>query len=120
MAAIFVLGLVAGLIYQPLLIPWLLASGLFLVNLLVSIFFMAAMSRTKTSVAAGIAVVSFLLRFGLLGIGLVVVALALPEYFLVTAVCFLAVYTIFFGIEIAIGLKGRDSMVKHTAEGGGA
>ncbi|RJQ46586.1 MAG: hypothetical protein C4534_02530 [Gaiellales bacterium] len=120
MAAIFVLGLAAGVLYRPFLVPWLLASALFLVNFAFSLIFLAAMSRVKASAAAGIAVVSFVVRFGLLGAGLLAVALALPQHFLVTAVCFLTVYTIFFGIEIAIGLRGRNNMVQQTVNGGGA
>lgn len=120
MASLFVLGLVAGIIYRPLLVPWLLASGLFLVNFVFSLLFLAVMSHLKTSAAAGLAVVSFLVRFGLLGAGLLAVAILLPEYFVVTAVCFLVVYTIFFGIEIAIGLRGRNNMMQQTVKGGEA
>lgn len=120
MAAIFVIGLVAGLIAGPVfLVPWLLSSGLFLVNFVLSLIFLAAMSRVKASAAAGIAVMSFMVRFGLLGVGLLAVALTLRDYFLVTAVCFLVVYTIFFGIEIVIGLRGRNNMVQQTVNGSG-
>lgn len=120
MAVIFLLGLAVGVFYRPFLVPWLLASALFLVNFVLSLFFLAAMSRVTTKAAAALAVVSFLIRFGLLGVGLLAVALALPEHFLVTAVCFLAVYTIFFGIEIAIGLRGRGNMIQQTVNGGEA
>lgn len=120
MAAVFVLGLIAGFFVRPFLVPWLLASGLFLVNFVFSLIFLAAMSHVKASAAAGIAVISFMVRFGLLGLGLVAVALTLPEHFLITAVCFLAVYTIFFGIEITIGIKGRTNMIQQTVNGGGA
>lgn len=119
MVALFVLGLIAGVIVRPFLVPWLLASGLFLVNFIFSLIFLAAMSHVKSSAAAGIAVISFMVRFGLLGLGLLAVALLLPDHFLVTAVCFLAVYTIFFGIEIAIGIKGRTNMIQQTVNGGG-
>lgn len=118
MATIFALGLAAGLFIRPFLVPWLLASALFLVNFVFSLVFLAAMSHVKTAAAAGIAVVSFIIRFGLLGAGLLTVALVLPEYFVITAVCFLAVYTIFFGIEIAIGFRGRNNMIQHTVNGG--
>jgi hypothetical protein len=119
MVSIFVLGLVAGIFVRPFLVPWLLASLLFLVNFVFSLVFLAAMSNVKTSAAAGIAVLSFVVRFVLLGAGLLTVALILPEHFLITAVCFLAVYTIFFGIEIAIGIRGRNSMIQQTVKGGG-
>jgi hypothetical protein len=120
MASIFVLGLIAGIFIRPFLVPWLLASGLFLINFAFSLIFLAAMSNVKTTAAAGLAVVSFMIRFGLLGAGLLAVALILPEHLLITAVCFLAVYTIFFGIEIAIGIRGRNNMVQQTVNGGGA
>ncbi|MFA5802199.1 MAG: hypothetical protein WC911_06950 [Thermoleophilia bacterium] len=100
-------GVVAGMLYRPLLVPWLLASGLFIVNYFVSMLFMNAATKLKTSAAAGVAVMSFFLRFGLLAIALVTVALTLPDEFLVTAICFLVVYTLFMGVEIAVGLKGR-------------
>ena len=119
MAAIFVLGLIAGIVFRSFLVPWLLASGLFLVNFLISLLFLAAMSHVKSGAAAGLALLSFVVRFGLLGAGLLTVALVLPEYLLVTAICFLAVYTIFFGIEIAIGLRGRNNMIQQTVNGGG-
>ncbi|GBE57185.1 hypothetical protein BMS3Abin01_00094 [bacterium BMS3Abin01] len=112
-------GLAVGMVYRPLLVPWLLASCLFAVNFALSLVFFKAMSRLSTSAAAGVAVISFLLRLGLMGLGLVAIAVALPEYFLFTAVCFLAVYTLFFGLEIALGIKGRG-MVRPPAAGGEA
>lgn len=118
-AAFFGIGLLAGMIYRPLLVPWLLAAGLFLINFAISLLFLKAMARLKTSAAAGVAVISFLLRFGLLGLGLLAVALALPDHFLATAICFLVVYTVFFALEIFMGVKGRG-MVRPPAAGGEA
>ncbi len=100
-------GLAAGIFVRPLLVPWLLASGLFLANYSIQIFFMKAISRLSTAAAAGVAVTSFIMRFGLLGLALVAVALTLREYFLTTAICFLLVYTLSLGFEIALNLKGR-------------
>ncbi|MEK6536175.1 MAG: hypothetical protein AABZ63_01675 [Actinomycetota bacterium] len=100
-------GLVAGIFIRPLLVPWLLASSLFILNYSLSLLFMRPISRLAAGAAAGVALVSFFLRFGLLGLGLIAMALALPEYFLTTAICFLLVYTLFMGLEIAVGIKGR-------------
>ena len=100
-------GLVAGIIVRPLLVPWLLASGLFLANYSISLLFMRAIPRLSNAAAAGVAVMSFFIRFGLLGLALLGVALGLPEYLLTTAICFLLVYTLFLVFEIAVGLKGR-------------
>ena len=100
-------GLVAGIFIRPLLVPWLLASCLFIANYAISLFFLRAINRLSTGAAAGIAIMSFIIRFGLLGLALVTVALTLPQYFLTTAVCFLLVYTLFLGLEIAVGIKGR-------------
>ena len=107
MTAFLAAGMVAGLIVRPLLVPWMLASGLFLLNYSVSLIFMRAIPRLSTSAAAGVAVLSFFLRFGLLALALTGVALGLRDYFLTTAVCFLLVYTLFLVFEIAVGLKGR-------------
>lgn len=112
-------GLVAGMIVRPLLVPWLLASCLFLVNYSISLLFMRAIPRLSNAAAAGVAVMSFFLRFGLLGLALVGVALGLPEYLLTTAVCFLLVYTLFLIFEIAVGLKGRP-VTESPAAGGKA
>lgn len=100
-------GMVAGLVVRPLLVPWLLASCLFIVNYFLSLLFLKAIARLGTSAAAGVAVLSFFIRFTLMGLALVAVALALREYFVTTAVCFLLVYTLFMCLEIAAGLKGR-------------
>jgi hypothetical protein len=100
-------GLVAGMFVRPLLVPWLLASCLFLVNYFLSILFMRAIPKLSNAAAAGVAVMSFFIRFGLLALALVGVALALPEYLLTTAICFLLVYTLFLVFEIAVGVKGR-------------
>ena len=110
-------GLAAGVVVRPLLVPWLLASCLFILNYTISIFFMRAIPRLSTAAATGVALVSFFLRFGLMAIGLVGVALGLREYFLTTAICFLLVYTLFLGLEIAVGLKGRP-VSNPTATGG--
>ena len=83
----------------------------------VSLFFMKAITRLSTAAAAGVAVMSFVIRFGLLGLALVGVALALPEYFLTTAICFLLVYTLFLVFEIAVGLKGRTVSSPPAAGG---
>ncbi|MHB0867679.1 MAG: hypothetical protein ACYC6B_06390 [Thermoleophilia bacterium] len=112
-------GMVAGIFVRPLLVPWSLASCLFLVNYAVSLLFMRAIPRLSTSAAAGVAVMSFFMRFGLLGLALIGVALALKEYFLTTAICFLLVYTLFLGVEIAVGLKGQ-TVAKAPAAGGEA
>jgi hypothetical protein len=117
MTVLIAAGMVAGIIVRPLLVPWLLASGLFIVNYAVSLIFMRAIVRLSTSAAAGVALVSFFMRFGLLGLALVGVALALPEYFLTTAICFLLVYTLFLGFEITVGLKGRSGQGQPTAGG---
>ncbi len=112
-------GLVAGIFVRPLLVPWLLASGLFIANYFISLLFMRAISRLTTAAAAGVALVSFFLRFGLLALALVAVALALPQLFLTTAICFLLVYTLFLGLEIVVGLKSR-AVPKSPAAGGEA
>ena len=110
-------GLAAGVIVRPLLVPWALASCLFLLNYSISLVFMKAIPRLPTAAAAGVALVSFFLRFGLLALALIGVALGLRQYFLTTAICFLLVYTLFLGLEIAVGLKGR-SVSGSTAAGG--
>jgi hypothetical protein len=109
-------GLVAGIFIRPLLVPWLLASCLFIVNYAISLLFSRAIYRFSVPAAAGIAIMSFVVRFGLIGLALIAVALALKEYFLTTAICFLLVYTLFLGLEIAVGLKGRA--VSHPPAGG--
>lgn len=116
MMGLLAAGMLAGIFVRPLLVPWLLASGLFLVNYALSLIFFKAMSRMTASAAAGVAVLSFVMRFGLLGLALVGVALGLKEYFLRAAICFLLVYTIFLVLEIAVGLKGRAT---HQATSGG-
>lgn len=113
------IGIVSGIFIHSLMVPWLLASALFIVNYILSLFFLGPIARLGTSAAAGLAVVSFMLRFGLLGLGLVAVALALPEYFTVTAICFLVVYTVFFALEIAVGVRGRKA-ASPPAQGGEA
>jgi hypothetical protein len=110
-------GLVAGMIVRPLLIPWLLASCLFLANYFLSMLFMRAIPKLSNAAAAGVAVMSFFIRFGLLGLALVGVALGLPEYFLTTAICFLLVYTLFLVFEIAVGLKSRPVTDSPVAGG---
>jgi hypothetical protein len=112
-------GLVVGYFVKPLLVPWALSSGLFCVNYFLSILFLRAMPRLTSSAAAGVAVLSFVLRFGLLGLALVGVALALPERLLATAVCFLLVYTLFMVLEIAVGIKTR-TVSQSPAAGGEA
>lgn len=113
-------GMAAGLLVRPLLVPWILASGLFLLNYCVSLFFMRAIPRLSTSAAAGVAVLSFFLRFGLLALALFGVALALRQYFLTTAICFLLAYTLFLVMEIAMGIKGRRGVSRRPAAGGEA
>ncbi len=100
-------GLAAGIVVRPLLVPWLLASCLFIANYSISLLFSRAIPRLSVSAAAGVAVTSFLMRFGLMALALIAVALTLKEYFLTTAICFLLVYTLFLGLEIAVGLKSR-------------
>ena len=100
-------GMVAGIFIRPLLVPWALASCLFFLNYSISLVFMKAVPRLPAAAATGVALVSFLLRFGLLALALIGVAVGLKQYFLTTAVCFLLVYTLFLGLEIAVGLKGR-------------
>jgi hypothetical protein len=112
-------GMVAGIFIRPLLVPWLLSSSLFILNYSLSLLFMRPISRLATGAAAGVALLSFFLRFGLLGLGLIAMALALPEYFLTTAICFLVVYTLFLGLEIAVGIKGR-TVADQPAAGGEA
>lgn len=107
MTAFLAAGMVAGIFVRPLLVPWLLASGLFLLNYSLSLIFMRAIPRLSTGAAAGVALLSFFLRFGLLGLALIGVALGLKQYFVTTAICFLLVYTLFLGFEIAVGVKGR-------------
>lgn len=117
MMGLLAAGMLAGIIVRPLLVPWLLASGLFLVNYVLSLIFLKAMSRLSSSAAAGVAVLSFVIRFGLLGLALIGVALGLKEQFLTTAICFLLVYTLFLVLEIAVGLKGRPATESTTAGG---
>jgi hypothetical protein len=109
LGALMAAGLGVGMVYRPLLVPWLLASGLIAVNFALSLLFLRAMAHLGTGAAAGVAVVSFMLRLGLMGLGLVAVAVALPDYLLMTAVCFLAVYTLFFALEIGSSVYGRGS-----------
>lgn len=120
MMAFLAAGMAAGFLVRPLLVPWILASGLFLLNYSISLFFLRAIPRLSTSAAAGVAVVSFLLRFGLLGLALIGVALALKQYFLITAICFLLVYTLFLVFEIAVGVKGQRAVSHPQAPGGEA
>ncbi|MFA6001689.1 MAG: hypothetical protein WC828_06190 [Thermoleophilia bacterium] len=117
MMVFLAVGVIAGLIHRPLLVPWLLASCLFIVNYFVSMLFMNAATKLKTSAAAGVAVMSFFLRFGLLALALITVALTLRDQFLATAICFLIVYTLFMGVEIFVGLKGR-AIANPPATGG--
>lgn len=107
MTAVITIGLLLGLLVRPLFAPWALASAIFVLNYGMSLPFMPLIGRLNAAAAAGIAVISFLIRFGLIGLGLLLVALALPQYFVSTAICFLAVYTVFLGLEIFVGLKGR-------------
>ncbi len=111
-------GMLAGILYRPLLVPWLLASGLFLFNYAASLLFLKGMTRLGTGAAAGLAVVSFLLRFVLLGASLVAVALVWPDRLVMTAVSFLVIYTLFFALETAVNL--RSSKGDSTAQGGEA
>ena len=106
-AVIVVVALAALLFVRQLLAPWLLASLILLANLGLSLLFMQAIRRLKAAAAAGVAVLSFLVRFGLIALGLLVVALALPDYLLSTAICFLAVYTVSLGLEIFVNLKAK-------------
>lgn len=117
--AFLVAGMAAGILVRPLLVPWMLASGLFLLNYGVSLFFMRAIPRLTTSAAAGVAVLSFFLRFGLLALALFGVALALRQYFLTTAICFLLVYSLFLALEIAVGVKGRRQVSQRRPAAGG-
>lgn len=117
MAAVIGAGVVAGLLVPGLLVPWLLASSLFMVNLILFLVFFRFMARVGPAAAAGVAVLSFLFRFGVMGLGLALMALLLPGYFLAAAVCFLVVYTLFLGLEIAAGLKGRTVI---PGSGGGS
>ena len=112
-------GIVAGLIYRPLLVPWLVASCLFTINYFVSMLFMNAAANLKVGAAASVAIMSFFLRFGLLGMALVTIALTMRERFLATAICFLVVYTLFMGLEIAVGIRGR-TITRPPATGGEA
>lgn len=116
-AAFIGIGFFAGMFYRPLLVPWMLASGIFLVNYALSLLFFQAITRLSTSAAAGVAVISFLLRFGLMGLGLLGVALVLPEYLVATAICFLVVYTIFFAFELSMGVRGRKPASPPAAGG---
>lgn len=119
MMVLIAAGMVAGIFIRPLLVPWLLSSALFILNYSLSLLFMRPISQLATSAAAGVALLSFFLRFGLLGLGLIAVALALPEYFLTTAICFLLVYTLFLGLEIAVGIRG-NTVPDQPAAGGEA
>ncbi len=116
-AAFIGIGFLAGMFYRPLLVPWLLASGIFLANYALSLVFFKAMTRLSSSAAAGVAVISFMLRFGLMGLALLAVAMALPQYLLATAICFLVVYTFFFAIEISMGIRGRRAVSPPAAGG---
>ena len=115
MTIVIAAGMLVGLLVHALLLPWLLSSAIFVVNYALSLLFLAPMARLQAGAAAGVAVLSFLIRFGLIGLGLLLVALALPQYFLATAICFLAVYSAFLLLEIFVGLKGRAD-VKREAE----
>lgn len=106
-AIIGLITLAAALFVHPLLVPWLLASLIFTLNYAISLLFLLAINRLKTTAAAGVAVLSFLMRFGLIGLGLLTVALALHDYFLATAICFLVLYTAFLGLEIFVNIKTR-------------
>jgi len=110
-------GMVAGIFVRPLLVPWLLASCIFMANYSISLLFSRAIYKLSVPVAAGVAIMSFVIRFGLIGLALIAVALALKEYFLTTAICFLLVYTLFFALEIAVGIKGR-AVSSPSATGG--
>ena len=110
-------GLAAGMVYRPLLVPWLLASCLIAVNFALSLLFVKAMSRLSTGAAAGVAVISFMLRLGLMGLGLVAVGVALPDYLLMTAICFLIVYTLFFALDIGANIRSRGAVEAPAQRG---
>ena len=118
MAAVIGVGLLAGMFVRPLLVPWMLSAAIFIVNYGLSLLFLQSMGRLKAGAAAGVAVLSFLIRFGLIGMGLLLVALALPVYFMATALCFLVVYTVFVGLEVIVGLKYRDRDGRTASAGG--
>ncbi len=107
MTVIALVAIAALLFVHQLLVPWLLSSAIFIMNYAISLLFLQAIGRLKAGAAAGVAVLSFLIRFGLIGLGLLLVALALPDHLLATALCFLAVYTVFLGLEIFVNLKAR-------------
>jgi hypothetical protein len=106
-------GLLVGMLMRPLLLPWLLASAIFIMNYSLTLLFLRAMGGLKAGAAIGVALLSFLVRFGLIGLGLLLVALALPSHLLATALCFLVVYTAFLSLEIIVALRSR------TASAGG-
>ena len=71
-------GLVAGIFIRPLLVPWLLASSLFILNYSLSLLFMRPISRLasrRRRRGAG----EFFPPVRLLGLGLIAMALALPD-----------------------------------------
>ena len=107
MAAVVAAGVVAGLFNRPLLAPWLLSAALFAANLALSLVFFRVLARLSPAAAAGLAMLSLVLRLGLVALGLALVGWLLPGHFAATAVSFLVVYTIFVGAEIAMGLKAR-------------
>ncbi len=114
MTAVIAVGLLLGLVVRPLFAPWALAAAIFAVNYGLSLPFMPLIGRVSAGAAAGVAVLSFLLRFGLIGLGLLLVALALPQYFVSTAICFLVAYTAFLGLEIFVGLRGRTGFKREV------
>ncbi len=114
MTAVIAVGLLLGLAVRPLLAPWALAAAVFILNYGLSLPFMPMIGRLSAAAAAGLAMISFLIRFGLIGLGLLLVALALPHYFVSTAVCFLVIYTAFLGLEIIVGLRGRTGFGREV------
>ena len=110
MTVVIGVGLLVGVLDRPLFAPWALAAGIFAVNYGLSLPFMPLIARLNAGAAAGVAILSFLIRFGLIGLGLLLVALALPNYFVMTSICFLVVYTAFLTLEIFVGLRSRAGL----------
>lgn len=118
MAAVIGAGSGVGLFVRPVLVPWLLASLLFLVNLGLSLVFFRLLARFSPAAAAGLALLSLALRLGLVALGLLLAGWLLPAYFAATAVSFLVVYTLFVGLEIVMGLKLRPGTGAPVSGGG--
>lgn len=104
---VVVAGLPMGLLAPVLAVAWLMAAAIFFINYALALASFRIALRLGAPAAAPVALAGFMLRLAFIGASLVLIAIYLRDYFLPTALNFLILYTVYLGLEVAMGIRQR-------------